>query len=277
MFASPIQLYGPTTVPKPTLAPLQINQHPLAPVQTLLPSPPTTPQPKTELTTSAKHLMHHALHPDFVAKYSLGEELGSGGFGFVLSARDRQTGREVAVKFIFREKVPYHAWVRTEQGVLPMEIYVLKHVNHPSIIGFLDNYEDDRFCYLVMELHGTQWGPTNGLRSPALSQTLSEDSWTTTDDDYTPPPPPPSFARRRTSCDLFECIERHHNFDEPLARQIFKQIVECVAHLDTLGICHRDIKDENIVIDDQYRVSEVAAIEKKVGLKFMRGRFFLWG
>jgi serine/threonine protein kinase len=205
-----------------------------------------------ELTTSAKHLMHHALHPDFVAKYSLGEELGSGGFGFVLSARSRETGMEVAVKFIFREKVPYHAWVRTEQGVLPMEIYVLKHVNHPSIIGFLDNYQDDRFCYLVMELHGTQWGVNNGLRSPALSQTLSEDSWTTTDDEYSPPPP--SFGRRRTSCDLFECIERHHNFDEPMAKQIFRQIVECVAHLDTLGICHRDIKDENIVIDDQYKV-----------------------
>ena len=35
---------------------------------------------------------------------------------------------------------------------------------------------------------------------------------------------------------------------------IFHQIAQCVAHLDNLGVCHRDIKDENIVIDDQFRV-----------------------
>jgi serine/threonine protein kinase len=60
--------------------------------------------------------------------------------------------------------------------------------------------------------------------------------------------------KRRTSCDLFECIERHHYFEEPLAKMIFKQIASCVAHLDLLGVCHRDIKDENIVIDDQFQV-----------------------
>ncbi|ORZ20568.1 kinase-like domain-containing protein [Absidia repens] len=212
--------------------------------------------------------MHHRLHPVFLAKYSVGEELGSGGFGFVVSAKNRSTGMEVAVKFIFREKVPYHAWVRTDQGVLPMEIYVLKNVNHPNIIRYLDDYQDDRFCYLVMELHGTEWGPSaitgapedrpSPARSPALSQTLSEDSWASSlEDDYllsSSPQQQQSFGRRRTSCDLFECIERHHNFEEPLAKMIFKQIVECVAHLDQLGICHRDIKDENLVIDDQFKV-----------------------
>ncbi|KAI8077741.1 kinase-like domain-containing protein [Halteromyces radiatus] len=210
------------------------------------------------MTTSAKHLMHHRLHPDFVAKYSLGEELGSGGFGFVLSAYERQTGREVAVKFIFREKVPYHCWVRTDQGVLPMEIYVLKNVHHPNIIQFLDNYEDEKFCYLVMELHGTQWGPPpptmTSPRSPALSQTSSEDSWNSSLDSPLYEEEDVSRFTRRTSCDLFECIERHHNFEEPLAKMIFKQIVECVAHLDKLGICHRDIKDENIVIDHEFKV-----------------------
>ncbi|KAI9300026.1 kinase-like domain-containing protein [Cunninghamella echinulata] len=222
----------------------------------------------TEMTTSTKHLMHHRLHPEFHAKYSLGQELGSGGFGFVLSAYNRHTGMEVAVKFIFRDKVPYHSWVRTEQGLLPMEIYVLKNVHHPNVIQYLDNYEDDKFFYLVMELHGTQWGPnssfnstsTESSRSPALSQTLSEVSWNSSVDTplidehvYQPPSQQQSFTRR-TSCDLFECIERHHNFDESLAKYIFKQIVECVAYLNKLGICHRDIKDENIVIDDQFKV-----------------------
>lgn len=217
------------------------------------------------MTTSAKYLHNYCLHPDFAAKYTLGDELGSGGFGFVVSAHHRATGREVAVKFILRDKVPAHAWVRTDQGILPMEIYVLQQAkNHPNIIQCLDHYQDERFCYLVMELHGTQWGATTATnttttttttsppQSPALSHTLSEDSWDDDEDDYVPPPPP---TGRRTSCDLFECIERHHHFDEGLAKYIFKQIVDCVAHLDRLGICHRDLKDENIVIDDQFKVS----------------------
>ncbi len=59
---------------------------------------------------------------------------------------------------------------------------------------------------------------------------------------------------RRTSCDLFECLEQHKYFEEGLAKKIFRQIVECVAYLDNLGVCHRDIKDENIVIDENYKV-----------------------
>ncbi|ORZ12405.1 kinase-like domain-containing protein [Absidia repens] len=215
--------------------------------------------------------MHHRLPTAFLEKYSLGDELGSGGFGFVLSAMHRASGIEVAVKFILREKVPSHAWVQTEQGqVLPMEIYVLKTTQHPSIIGYLDDYQDERFCYLVMELHGTQWEspasvsttttaalPTTPPHSPALSQTLSEDSWDDNDDDIFSTTSPAPAPARRTSCDLFECIERHHNFEESVAKMIFKQIVDCVAHLDHLGICHRDIKDENFVIDHQFKVKMI--------------------
>ncbi|KAI9498670.1 kinase-like domain-containing protein [Zychaea mexicana] len=151
-----------------------------------------------------------------------------------------------------------------------MEIYVLKHVRHDNVVNYVDFYQDETFLYLVMELHGTQWSSSSSSapndtmhcdnsdndsvppHSPALSQASEEScmsSPSTPTDEY-----PPQLYRRRTSCDLFECIERHHNFDEALAKKIFRQIVECIAYLDTLGICHRDIKDENIVIDDQYRV-----------------------
>ena len=162
MSRTPIQLYGPCTVPKPALAPIAI--HPYA----IPASPPVTPQakqpmqqqPQQQASVYAQALMHHRLHPDFLAKYSLGEELGSGGFGFVVSAYERHTGTERAVKFILRHKVPAHAYVRDpELGMIPMEIYVLKHVHHPNVIGYVDSYKDDTYFYLVMELHGTQWLP----------------------------------------------------------------------------------------------------------------------
>lgn len=62
---------------------------------------------------------------------------------------------------------------------------------------------------------------------------------------------------RRPSHDLFECIEQSQNkrLTEDDARYIFAQVVEAVFYLDALGITHRDIKDENLVIDKDHKVS----------------------
>ncbi|KAI7899991.1 kinase-like domain-containing protein [Cokeromyces recurvatus] len=214
-------------------------------------------------STTAAYLAYHSFHPMFLANYIIGEELGSGGFGFVVSARERKTGIERAVKFIFRDKVPPHSWVR-DRGLgqlIPMEIYILKNIRHSNIIGYVDFYQDPTFCYLVMELHGTQWSTTNTTtisRSPALSETSSCNSSVVLDSPVNEDIPffdeNPRVIKRRTSCDLFECIERHNYFEEPIAKMVFKQIISCIAYLDLLGVCHRDIKDENIVIDDQFQV-----------------------
>lgn len=66
---------------------------------------------------------------------------------------------------------------------------------------------------------------------------------------------PPQFLRR-ASHDLFECIEQTPNkrLSEDQARHIFAQVVEAVHYLDSQGITHRDIKDENLVIDKNLKV-----------------------
>ncbi|KAI9481225.1 MAG: kinase-like domain-containing protein [Benjaminiella poitrasii] len=227
-------------------------------------------------STTAAYLTYHPFHPLFLANYVIGEELGSGGYGFVVSARERKTGIERAVKFIFRNKIPAHSWVRDRElnQMIPMEIYVLKNIRHPNVIGYVDFYQDPTFCYLVMELHGTQWTASDfnqsvdtNSHSPALSETSSFDDQNSCSSgsiildsplnehlSFFEEPKQTRVIKRRTSCDLFECIERHNYFQEPIAKMIFKQIASCVAYLDLLGVCHRDIKDENIVIDDQFQV-----------------------
>lgn len=54
--------------------------------------------------------------------------------------------------------------------------------------------------------------------------------------------------------DLFEFIDRQPLMDERLGCYIFRQIVDAVDYLHSLNILHRDIKDENIIIDQNFHV-----------------------
>lgn len=92
----------------------------------------------------------HRLLEAFVQNYYLGDELGSGGYGFVMTAVDRRKNVEVAVKFIIKEKVPEQAWTEDEvYGRIPIEILVLHLVEHDNIVKCLEFFEDELFFYLV--------------------------------------------------------------------------------------------------------------------------------
>ncbi|XP_061097057.1 PAS domain-containing serine/threonine-protein kinase isoform X1 [Conger conger] len=62
------------------------------------------------------------------------------------------------------------------------------------------------------------------------------------------------MERHGEGLDLFEFIERQPRLDEPLASYIFRQLVAAVAYLRGKGILHRDIKDENVIIDTGFNV-----------------------
>lgn len=54
--------------------------------------------------------------------------------------------------------------------------------------------------------------------------------------------------------DLFEFIDRLSMMDEKLGCYIFRQIANAVDYLHSLNILHRDLKDENIIIDQNFHV-----------------------
>jgi len=92
----------------------------------------------------------HTLNPYFVHAYALGDELGSGSYGFVMTAYHRTKDYEVAVKFIIKERIPEHAWMENDAiGRLPVEVVLLSFIDHENIVKCLDLFDDSLYFYLV--------------------------------------------------------------------------------------------------------------------------------
>lgn len=107
----------------------------------------------------------HTLNPYFVRSYRLEDELGAGGYGFVMTARHRSEGHEVAVKFIIKDKVPEHAWWEDEMfGRVPTEVMLLSLVNHENIVRCLDLFEDEVYFYLVSVMCAARSGSYSRFR-----------------------------------------------------------------------------------------------------------------
>ncbi len=192
----------------------------------------------------------------FTDKYKITSLIGEGSFGFVVEAERLRDGRMVAVKWALREKIPPRMWhYDSELGLVPTEVINLKQFSHPSIIQLLDYFDGggDYIC-IVTELHGTEWTWPNPrlkqIKNIGLRPAVQLDAMKHTVD-------PTRKLPKRAPCDLFECIECHSYLPEQTVYRIFYQTLDAVLYLAELGWVHRDIKDENIVINEDYRIKIV--------------------
>lgn len=94
----------------------------------------------------------HTLDADFVSRYAPGAEVGSGAYGFVVTAIDVASSQHVAVKFVEKRKIPSWGWCHDpELGQVPAEVALLRTLDHPGIIKFIELFQDSLYFYVVSE------------------------------------------------------------------------------------------------------------------------------
>lgn len=236
----------------------------------------------------------YQLHSEFVNNYDVLEELGSGGtlrgtsscepslsimgtlgYGVVVRAVRKADQQELAVKLMWSHKIPADNWVcvtgwdtRLPAQVcnVPKEAWILRNIHCEGVVRFVDLFSDDIFVYLVMAYFGSPWNAAAPVPIQSAKLLRTAAAIKQIHKVVRPPVParkgslpliqPPARPEfvRRSSCDLFECLEQHDFMPEALAKGIFRQIVDSVAYLHTAGVVHCDLKDENIVINADYRV-----------------------
>lgn len=86
----------------------------------------------------------------FLKKYKFTKEiLGSGEFGKVLKAvrlGDNNKKTYVAIKALPKKKLD-----NSQVDLIKQEIRILNTLDHPNIIKYYEEYENDKYIYLVME------------------------------------------------------------------------------------------------------------------------------
>ncbi|KAL0407512.1 UNVERIFIED_CONTAM: CBL-interacting serine/threonine-protein kinase [Sesamum latifolium] len=82
-----------------------------------------------------------------VGRYELGRTLGEGTFAKVKFARNVETGENVAIKILDKEKVLKHKMI----GQIKREISTMKLIRHPNVIRMYEVMASKTKIYIVME------------------------------------------------------------------------------------------------------------------------------
>lgn len=155
--------------------------------------------------------------------FTILEEMGQGAYGQVKLARYKKAAaNKMVIKYVTKRRILVDTWHRDRRlGTVPLEIHVLDYLRREGMqhpnIIEMADFFEDDINYYIEML-------PHGL--PGM--------------------------------DLFDYIELRVTMEERECRKIFQQVAEAIRHLHVNAkVVHRDIKDENVVLDGEGRVKLV--------------------
>lgn len=207
--------------------------------------------------------MLHGRYPlcsKFTSKYQILGIIGDGTFGFVIVAKSLDSDTSVAVKFIAKSFLTSDMLIfdTASKQLIPREIFILRSCQHENVVQYVGHYQDSCYHYLVTELFGFSWNEAQGRReAPCANSFLNF------------PPKNPRLYRffrftellksQTRICsfpptDLFECIEKSRPLPMCAIKRVVFQVAQVLSYLHGKGFIHGDVKDENILVDCNFRI-----------------------
>ncbi|KAI7887511.1 hypothetical protein K492DRAFT_139608 [Lichtheimia hyalospora FSU 10163] len=189
----------------------------LAPVVELSEPNPESPTASPDLDVSPPEQRPPPLptdehHP--LDDYEILDTLGEGTYGAAKLAyrKDDEAQKMVVIKCIRKSRILVDSWMRDRRygDIVPAEIHILRT---------LQQCPQQNCCSLLAHME-------------------DQDFYYVV------------MALHGDGMDLFDYIELNDEICEQEVRAIFRQVVEAVRHLHHNKIVHRDIKDENIILDE---------------------------
>ncbi|GMK57363.1 hypothetical protein CspeluHIS016_0401970 [Cutaneotrichosporon spelunceum] len=220
--------------------------------------------------------------------YIIVKEAGKGAYGLVMRARVRgakgePVGEEVIIKYIIKSRILADCWKKHKVlGPIPVEIHVMDQVRHliylrPPVQHPWDPFRPRRGA----ESNGGALGDSTpdqvdssasaSRSSTPASQANSTSRYISSELKHGPERGHPNVCklldffedrefyylvmpRYGTGEDLFDHVESHPDGLDPFeARSFVGQLTDAVRFLHANGIVHRDIKDENVILDGNGR------------------------
>lgn len=155
--------------------------------------------------------------------YILGELLGKGLQGRVYKARHKETGKEVAIKFINKRTLTDSAMRNVRREIEAMQAVG----GHKNVVQIIDAHWDATFPQDDENPGGDDADLTDVI---AVVQEIA------------------------TGGELFNYLMHTGPFDEHMARTYFRQLIEGLESCHAKGVTHRDIKAENILLDGAFQL-----------------------
>ncbi|PAA56479.1 hypothetical protein BOX15_Mlig015553g2, partial [Macrostomum lignano] len=147
------------------------------------------------------------------SRYEVTLHLGRGAYGYVKAAVRRSDGAQVVVKFVRKSKLAAHQLMERPESLGGGLV--------PREAAILQSVSHLNIVPLL-----------DALESRRYYELV--------------------MPRHGLGMDLFEFIDRNPSLDEPLASYMFRQMASAVAYLHSRGIAHRDLKDENVILDERF-------------------------